>query len=119
MRVLRDTPPAGEEAQVDYGLLGRWFDPGDRRLRRVWGFIMVLAFSRMMFLRPVLKMDEASWVESHVLAFEFFGGVVARVVPDNLKTGVIKPDLYDPLDQQGLRRVRRPLSTASSTRLGS
>jgi hypothetical protein len=42
-------------------------------------------------------MDEQSWVESHVLAFEFFGGVVQRVVPDNLKTGVIKPDLYDPL----------------------
>ena len=30
VRVLRDTPPAGEEAQVDYGLLGRWFDPGHR-----------------------------------------------------------------------------------------
>ena len=50
----------------------------------------------MLFLRPVLKMDEASWVEAHVAAFEFFGGVVARVVPDNLKTGVVKPDLYDP-----------------------
>lgn len=95
--VLRDTPPPGEEAQVDYGLLGRWFDPATERWRRVQGFIMVLAFSRMMFLRPVLTMDEASWVECHVLAFEFFGGVVARVVPDNLKTGVIKPDLYDPL----------------------
>jgi transposase len=97
VRVLRDTPPPGDEAQVDYGLLGRWFDPATQRWRRVWGFIIVLAFSRMMFLRPVLKMDEQSWVESHVLAFEFFGGCVARVVPDNLKTGVIKPDLYDPL----------------------
>ncbi|MGH9043618.1 MAG: IS21 family transposase [Acidimicrobiales bacterium] len=95
--VLRDTPPAGEEAQVDYGLLGRWLDPASGRFRRVWGFIIVLSFSRMLFLRPVLKMDEASWVESHVLAFSFFGGSVARVVPDNLKTGVVKPDLYDPL----------------------
>jgi len=96
VRVLRDTPPAGEEAQVDYGLLGRWFDPDTGRLRRVWGFLMVLSFSRLLFLRPVLKMDEASWVEAHVCAFEFFGGVVARVIPDNLKTGVVKPDLYDP-----------------------
>ncbi len=64
---------------MDYGLLGRWFDPAPERWRRVQGFIMVLAFSRIMFLRPVLTMDEASWVESHVLAFEFFGGVVARV----------------------------------------
>ncbi len=97
VRVLRDTPPPGDEAQVDYGLLGRFFDPVTERMRRVWGFIMVLSFSRLMFLRPVLKMDEASWVEAHVLAFEFFDGAVARVVPDNLKTGVIKPDLYDPL----------------------
>lgn len=95
--VLRETPPAGDEAQVDYGLLGRWRDPATDRIRRVWGFMMVLSFSRLMFLRPVLSMDEQSWVHSHVLAFEFFGGVPARVVPDNLKTGVIKPDLYDPL----------------------
>jgi hypothetical protein len=36
--VLRDTPPAGAEAQVDYGLLGRWFDPATQRWRRVWGY---------------------------------------------------------------------------------
>ena len=95
--VLRDTPPAGDEAQVDYGLLGRWRDPATDKVRRVWGFIMILAFSRLIFLRPVLTMDEQSWVESHVAAFEFFGGVPRRVVPDNLKTGVVRPDLYDPL----------------------
>jgi transposase len=94
--VLRETPPPGEEAQVDYGLLGRWLDPATAKMRRVWGFIMVLACSRLMFVRPVLKMDERSWVESHVAAFSFFGGVPRRVVPDNLKTGVIRPDLYDP-----------------------
>lgn len=97
VRVLRDTPAAGDEAQVDYGLLGRWFDPVAERMRRVWGFMLVLTCSRLMFLRPVLTMDEASWVEAHVLGFEFFGGVPRRVVPDNLKTGVIKADLYDPL----------------------
>lgn len=96
VRVLRDAPPAGDEAQVDYGLLGRWLDPVTERVRRVWGFIIVLSCSRLMFLRPVLAMDEGSWVEAHVLALEFFGGAPHRVVPDNLKTGVIKPDLYDP-----------------------
>jgi len=95
--VLRDTPPPGDEAQVDYGMLGRWADPVSGRVRRVWAFIMVLAFSRLMFVRPVLCMDEASWVDSHVRAFEFFSGGVRRVVPDNLKTGVVKADLYDPL----------------------
>lgn len=95
--VLRDTPPPGDEAQVDYGLLGRWFDPATERVRRVWGFLMTLSFSRMLFLSPVLVMDERTWVACHVAAFEFFGGAVRRVVCDNLKTGVVKADLYDPL----------------------
>src|SRR5450631_969261 len=49
-----------------------------------------------MFVRPVLRMDQESWTRAHVEAFTFFGGVAARLVPNNLKTGVDKPDLYDP-----------------------
>jgi transposase len=96
VRVLRDPTTAGDEAQVDYGLLGRWVDPSSGRTRKVWGFIIVLVYSRLLFLRPVLSMDQTSWVEAHVAAVEFFGGCPARIVPDNLRTGVIKPDLYDP-----------------------
>jgi transposase len=87
---------AGEQAQIDYGMLGRWSDPVTGKLRSVWAFVMVLACSRHMFVRPVLKMDQRAWTECHVEAFAFFGGVPARLVPDNLKTGVDKPDLYDP-----------------------
>ena len=87
---------AGEQAQIDYGMLGRWLDPVSGKLRSVWAFVMVLACSRHMFVRPVLKMDQRAWTECHVGAFAFFGGVPARLVPDNLKTGVDKPDLYDP-----------------------
>jgi transposase len=87
---------AGEQAQIDYGMLGRWPDPLTGKLRTVWAFVMVLACSRHMFVRPVLKMDQRAWTECHVEAFAFFGGVPARLVPDNLKTGVDKPDLYDP-----------------------
>jgi transposase len=87
---------AGEQAQVDYGILGRWLDPATGKLRTVWAFVMVLACSRHMFVRPVVKMDQRAWTECHVEAFAFFGGVPARLVPDNLKTGVDKPDLYDP-----------------------
>lgn len=94
--VLREDPPAGEEAQIDYGYLGSWVDPVSGLRRRVWAFVMVLACSRHMFVRPVLTMDQRSWTASHVAAFEFFGGVPRRLVPDNLKTGVDKPDLYDP-----------------------
>ena len=92
----RPATPPGEEAQVDYGYLGAWFDPRAGRRRRVWAFSMVLRYSRHLFIRPVIRMDQRAWVESHVQAFAFFGGCPARVVSDNLKAGVVKPDLYDP-----------------------
>ncbi len=92
----RPEVPPGEEGQIDYEFLGTWFDPAIERLRRVWAFVMVLACSRHMFVRPVLKMDQRAWVAAHVAAFAFFGGVPRRLVPDNLRTGVDRPDLYDP-----------------------
>jgi transposase len=94
--VLRDDPAPGAEAQIDYGYLGSWVDPVGGRRRRVWAFAMVLACSRHVFVRPVLTMDQAAWTQAHVEAFAFFAGVPARLVPDNLRTGVERSDLYDP-----------------------
>ena len=42
-------------------------------------------------------MDQRTWTACHVEAFDYFGGVPRRLVSDNLKTGVIKPDIYDPM----------------------
>jgi transposase len=94
--VWRPPTPPGEEAQVDYGYLGLWLDPRTGRRRRVWAFSMVLRYSRHLFIRPVIHMDQRAWTESHVQALEFFAGCPGRLVPDNLKSGVAKPDLYDP-----------------------
>ena len=47
-------------------------------------------------MRFVFGQDVATWIDCHIRAFSFFGGVVASVVLDNLKAGVIKADLYDP-----------------------
>ena len=92
----RGAVEAGSEAQIDYGRLGMWFDPVSGRRVAVWVFAMILSCSRALFVQPVLKMDQTSWNASHVAAFEFFGGVPARLVCDNLKTGVERADLYDP-----------------------
>lgn len=97
-RVTVPRPPVapGEEAQIDYGFAGSWRDPVDGRVRRVWVFVMVLACSRHMFVRPVLSLNANAWVAAHVAAFTFFGGVPRRLVIDNLRTGVDRADLYDP-----------------------
>jgi transposase len=97
VRVLRPYPAEpGAEAQIDYGQLGRWRDPRTGKTHVIWAFAMVLACSRHMFVRPVIRLDQGVWTECHVAAFAFFGGCPGRLVPDNLKTGVDKPDLYDP-----------------------
>jgi transposase len=99
--VLRDDPPPGEEAQLDYGHLGSWTDPGSGASRRVWAFIMTLAFSRHLFCYPVLAMTQREFLSAHVAAFEFFGGAPRRLVPDNLGSGILKADLYDPRLNRG------------------
>ena len=93
--VPRGAVEPGSEAQIDYGKRGMWCDPASGRRVAVWVFAMILSCSRALFVLPVLKMDQTSWNASHVAAFEFFG-VPARLVCDNLKTGVVRPDLYDP-----------------------
>jgi hypothetical protein len=96
VRVPRPPVPPGAEAQIDYGKLGTWTAPAGGRPVTIWAFVMILSCSRYMFVRPVIRLDQHAWSEATVLALEFFGGVPARLVPDNLKTGVDRPDLYDP-----------------------
>ena len=103
--VRRDDPPPGEEAQIDFGYLGIWQDPKRGKRYRLWAFAMILSFSRHMFVRVVTRLDQREWLMCHILAFEFFGGVPQRIIPDNLKTGIIKPDLYDPKFNQGYEEL--------------
>jgi transposase len=103
--VRRDDPRPGEEAQIDYGYLGTWQDPQSGKRYRLWAFVLILSFSRHMFIRIVNRMNEREWLTCHILAFQFFGGAPKRITPDNLKTGVIKADLYDPKFNQGYEEL--------------
>ena len=86
----------GSQAQVDFGYVGMMVDPSTGKLRRAWAFIMTLSYSRHRFVRLVFRQDIKSWIDCHIRAFEFFGGIPASVVLDNLKAGVVKADIYDP-----------------------
>jgi len=103
--VRRSEPPPGEEAQIDFGYLGTWQDPLSGKSRRLWAFALILSFSRHMFVRVVTRLDQREWFMCHILAFDFFNGVSKRLVPDNLKTGVIKADLYDPKFNRGYEEL--------------
>lgn len=84
-----ETAP-GEEAQVDFGFAGWFFDPASGTVRKAWMFVMVLGHSRHMFARLVWDQSAATWVDLHVQAFRWFGGVPRVIVPDNLKAAVIR-----------------------------
>ena len=103
--VRREDPPPGEEAQIDFGYLGLWTDPVSGKRCRLWAFAMILSHSRHMFACAVQHLDQRAWLESHVAGFEFWGGAPGRLVSDNLKPGVLKPDLYDPSFNRGYQEL--------------
>ncbi len=85
----------GEEAQVDYGQGALTMGPSGK-YRRPRLFVMTLKYSRRSFRKVVWKSSKEIWAKLHEEAFRYFGGCVQYVVLDNLKEGVIKPDLYEP-----------------------
>ncbi len=91
--VLESAP--GEEAQVDFGQ-GALTLSGNGKFRRPHLFVMTLKYSGKSFRKVVWKADQETWARLHEEAFRSFGGSVAYVVLDNLKQGVIRPDLYAP-----------------------
>jgi transposase/5S rRNA maturation endonuclease (ribonuclease M5) len=85
----------GEESQVDYGAGAPTLcDNGKYRRPRL--FIMVLKYSGRAFRKVVCKSSKETWCRLHEEAFRYFGGCPQYVTLDNLKEGVIKPDIYDP-----------------------
>ncbi|MBK7171225.1 MAG: IS21 family transposase [Gammaproteobacteria bacterium] len=66
------------------------------KYRRPHLFVMTLKYSGKSFRKVVWKADQETWARLHEEAFRAFGGSVAYVVLDNLKQGVIRPDLYAP-----------------------
>ncbi len=85
----------GEEAQVDYGQGAMTLHPSGK-YRRPRLFVMTLKYSRRSFRKVVWKSSQETWARLHEQAFRYFGGTVQYVVLDNLKEGVIKPDIYEP-----------------------
>ena len=90
-----ETSP-GEEAQVDYGAGPMVRDPLSGKYRRTRLFVLTLGYSRKSVRLLVFKSSSQIWAELHEKAFRRLGGVTRTVVLDNLREGVLSPDIYDP-----------------------
>ena len=94
-RAVIETAP-GEEAQVDYGSGPMVRDPHTGKYRRTRLFVMTLGYSRKSVRLLVFRSSARVWAELHENAFRRLGGATRTVVLDNLREGVLAPDIYDP-----------------------
>jgi transposase len=90
-----ETAP-GEELQVDYGTGPMVRDGHTGKYRRTRLFVLTLGYSRKCVRLMVFGSSSQTWAELHEKAFRRLGGVTRVAVLDNLREGVLKPDIYDP-----------------------
>jgi len=95
-RVVIETA-AGEECQVDYGEGPMVRYPPTGKYRRTRMFVMTLGYSRKSVRLLVFHSSSRIWAELHEKAFRRLTGVTRVVVLDNLREGVLAPDIYDPV----------------------
>lgn len=96
-RSMRQVHRAGEKMFVDYcGPTMAVVNPDTGELRQAQIFVAVLGASNYTFACASWSQNKADWLQAHVKAFEFFGGVPELVVPDNLKSAVTKTHRYEP-----------------------
>ena len=94
---LRQDYVGGEKLFVDYaGETVAVVDPKSGETRQAQIFVAVLGASNYTFAEATWSQNLRDWISSHVHTFEAIGGVVELVIPDNLKTGVTKPNWYEP-----------------------
>src|SRR5665811_1663450 len=85
-----------QECQVDYGTGPMVRDPDSGKYRRTRLFVLTLGCSRKCVRLLVFKSSTRVWAELHEKAFRRLGGSTLVVVLDNLREGVLSPDIYDP-----------------------
>jgi len=87
----------GQECQVDYGTGPMVRDLQNGKYRRTRLFVMTLGYSRKAVRLLVFGSSSHTWAELHETAFRRLGGSCRVLILDNLKEGVLKPDIYDPI----------------------
>ena len=86
----------GEAAQVDFGAGPAITDVYTGEVFKSWFFVMTLCHSRHQYVELVRDQTVATWLGCHRRAFEWFGGVVNRVIIDNAKCAITRACLYEP-----------------------
>ena len=79
-------------------------DPGSGKYRRCRLFVLTLGYSRKSVRLLVFRSSTKVWAELHEKAFRRLGSVPKVIVLDNLREGVLRPDVYPPRTTRSPRR---------------
>jgi hypothetical protein len=90
----------GEVSEIDFGRLGYVYDPHSERRRLLWALVVTLVYSRHMYVHVTRRQKLADVIDGLEAAWEFFGGLTARVILDNLRSAITKADRYEPIFQR-------------------
>lgn len=124
LTVRFETPP-GKQAQADWAYGGRFLDPAGH-LFPVYIFVMVLGFSRMLYVEFTSSMKLPTLIQCHLNAFAFFAGWPLEVLYDNMKQVRLGPTELNPLfldfaQHYGFairtHRIRRPRTKGKVERM--
>jgi len=95
-----------EQMMVDWaGATMEVVDRDTGEINKVYIFVACLAYSSYLYVEGFYHMDQESWLNAHVNAFEYFGGTTPILVPDNLKVGIIKNTLDELVVNASYRRL--------------
>ena len=103
---------AGEEIEVDWaGSTMSYTYPATGEERTAYIFVSVLPASNYPFAYAYVDMKMPNWIDAHVRAFEYYGGVPKITISDNPKTAVTTPDLVDPVLNKTYHEMARHYGT--------
>lgn len=102
-RILKNDPKVcvrfhslpGEEAQVDFGEVGKLPNP-QGQLAKAYAFNMRLSYSRLDYYEIVFDQKVETFIKCHINAFKRFKGVPKHIKIDNLKAAIIVASFYEP-----------------------
>ncbi len=110
---MRQSHGAGEKVFVDYaGDTIDVIDPADGVARPMKLFVAAMGASSYVYAEARPGEGLADWIGCHVGLFAFLGGVPGMIVCDNLKSGVTKPDRYEPAINRTYQEMARHYGTS-------
>jgi transposase len=87
----------GENMEVDYaGMKISMTDPESGEIVKLSVFVATFPASNYIYAEAQTCENQCNWNNGHVRAFDYFGGVPKIIIPDNLRTGITKPNYYEP-----------------------